>query len=166
MITSSATSQISAKKNPPLNTLLKLIFSCLELARWLILCGLKLEVEAWSWLGVGWGNSSWPDLCWILCPIALSCCVVSNAEHNCEAWSGEGEAFSKGKTDSSLPLVTFVQFFFLLFGGVGVFWISRDFNGKWLHHVFLLLGNAQDCWMDDLHTQKKFTLLHLYYSYW
>jgi hypothetical protein len=36
---------------------------------------LKLEVD-----GGAWGNLSW-----ILRPIALSCCVVSNAEHNCKA---------------------------------------------------------------------------------
>lgn len=133
-------------------------------------------VFGWSLklIGGGWGNSSWLDLCWILRPIALSCCVVSNAEHNYEAWSGEREAFSKGKTDSSLLLVTFVQFFFLLFGGVGVFWISRDFNGKRLHRVFSVTGKCSgllDGWSP--HPKKirpaalvLFLLIRFQFSIW
>ncbi len=158
MITSSATSQISANKTPPLNTLLKLVFSCLELARWLIMCGfqLKLEVDGGCVGQLELDLTSYSPL--------MLCCQQCRAQLQSLIW--RMRSFLERQDRFIPPAGDICAIFFPSFWGVGVFWISRDFNGKWLHHVFLLLGNAQDCWMDDLHTQKNFVLLHLYYSYW
>jgi hypothetical protein len=135
------------------------------------MCGfrLKLEVDG-GWMGQLKLAGPLLDLT-AYSPLML-CCQQCRAQLRSLIW--RMRSFLERQDRFIPPAGDICAIFFPSFWGVGVFWISRDFNGKWLHHVFSVTGKCSgllDGWSP--HPEKirpaalvLFLLIRFQFSIW